>query len=585
MPSKTRQHADDESAPGARNYSRWRVATLTLVYLLMGLHFAHWKIAGRTLAPLELNEVMHTLELGIVTAGFIFMSVAVVSVLIFGRFFCSWGCHILALEDLSAWLLSKVGIRPKPVRARVLLLVPVAAVLYMFVWPQIKRLIEGRPPPALHIAGETTAWASFMTDDFARNLPGPGVTIFTFIVVGFIIIYFLGSRSFCKYACPYGAVFSLADRVAPGKIVSRGSCSDCGLCTAQCQSNIRVHEELTVYGRVVSPSCLKDLDCVSVCPENNIAFGFTKPAGFLSWKKPAGIKRPRYDFTVAEEGLMVAVFLATLLVYRGLYGLIPFLLTLALGGIFAYGAVLGVRLVSREHVRLNNFQLKRAGRVSRPGAIFAGLAVAIVALSVHSAYIRSHEYRGWQAADVFKDHRQAPADRRAALESAISHLSTARSRGLYAPPALNGTLQSLHGSLAQSLAAGGDLDGAIKQLESAVADFPDSPLLHYNLGVVLTTVGRTDEAKRAYEAAIRLDPTDAHAHNNLGFLFLAQEKPDDAERSFETATRLDPEFANAHYNLARVLSMKGQSEEALSHLRRAAAIDAIYARFLPATDN
>ena len=83
-----------------------------MVYLLMGIHIAHWKIAGKTLAPLELNELMYTLELGIVTAGFLFMLAAVLLTAIFGRFFCSWGCHILALEDLSAWLLGKMGIRP-----------------------------------------------------------------------------------------------------------------------------------------------------------------------------------------------------------------------------------------------------------------------------------------------------------------------------------------------------------------------------------------------------------------------------------------------------------------------------------------
>ena len=145
----------ERSAPHrAARYGRWRAGTLLLVYCLMGLHFAHWKIAGRTLAPLELNEVMHTFELGIVTAGFLFMTAAMLSVLIFGRFFCSWGCHILALEDLCAWLLRKIGIRPKPLRSRVLLLVPPAAMFYMFIWPQINRLLHGRrvgrvlrPPP------------------------------------------------------------------------------------------------------------------------------------------------------------------------------------------------------------------------------------------------------------------------------------------------------------------------------------------------------------------------------------------------------------------------------------------------------
>ena len=126
-------------------YGKWRALTLASVYVLMGIHIAHWKLNGTTLAPLELNEVMYTLELGIVTAGFLFMAVALLATLIFGRFFCSWGCHILALQDLCGWLLEKINVRPKPVRSRVLLLVPPAALFYMFVWPQILRLHEGRP--------------------------------------------------------------------------------------------------------------------------------------------------------------------------------------------------------------------------------------------------------------------------------------------------------------------------------------------------------------------------------------------------------------------------------------------------------
>ena len=125
----------------------------------MAAHFIHWQIAGETLAPLELNEVMHTLELGIVTAGFLLMALALLSVLIFGRFFCSWGCHILALEDLCAWMLGKVGIRPRPVRSRLMLVVPPLALGYMFVWPQVKRVLVNTWPALTSSLGEVPTFA------------------------------------------------------------------------------------------------------------------------------------------------------------------------------------------------------------------------------------------------------------------------------------------------------------------------------------------------------------------------------------------------------------------------------------------
>ncbi len=107
-----------------RNFARWRALSLSLVYVVFAVHIVHWKITGETLAPLELNEVMYTLELGIITAGVLFMCFLVVGSLIFGRFFCSWACHIMVLQDLCAWILRRLGIRQKPIRSRLLLLVP-----------------------------------------------------------------------------------------------------------------------------------------------------------------------------------------------------------------------------------------------------------------------------------------------------------------------------------------------------------------------------------------------------------------------------------------------------------------------------
>src|SRR3990170_181184 len=96
--------ASRRAGPGLRSsrYERWRAVALASVYLLFGVHIAHWRLAGTTLAPLELNEVMYTLEAGVVTAGFLLMATLAVGTTIFGRFFCSWACHILALEDLCA---------------------------------------------------------------------------------------------------------------------------------------------------------------------------------------------------------------------------------------------------------------------------------------------------------------------------------------------------------------------------------------------------------------------------------------------------------------------------------------------------
>jgi tetratricopeptide (TPR) repeat protein/ferredoxin len=595
-----------------RNYGRWRAATLAGVYVLMVAHIVHWKIAGRTLAPLELNEVMYTLELGIITAGFIFMALAVLATLIFGRFFCSWGCHILALEDLSFWILKKLRIRPRPVRSRMLRWVPLVAMFYMFVWPQVSRLLAGRPLPEVRVQTDAQGWASFLTTDFWRNLPGPGITILTFVLSGFFIVYLLGSRAFCTYACPYGAIFRLADRFAPGRIVARGDCAGCGHCTAACQSQVRVHEELVAYGRVVNPACMKDLDCVAACPDGRVAYGLGRPA-ILDLLSPAAVRRVPYDFSRGEDVLMAVVFVAALLIFRGLYGTVPFLLTLALGGMFAYIAVLAVRLVRRPHLRLNPFQFKTAGRLSPAGYAFAGVCVLLAVFTVHSGLIRYHEFAGQRQAgclaalagapDEFKavdaalghhefcerwglfrsavppNHLAALYERRGGMHAAARHHTPAvadyeKALALQPEPAACGRLETSLGVLALDR---GDPLRAVHHLSRAAHADPGAASIHYHLALAHSVMGRNDEAVAEYERTLVLDASDAEAHNNLGFLLAGRGDPARAEDHFERAIRLRPEFAHPYFNLGRIRLTQGRRPEAERLFRIAARLDPAYA--------
>ena len=120
--------------------SKWRAAVLISVHAVIAAHITYFLVAGRTLSPIEPSESMYTLELGYVNCGFIFFAIALGTTLVFGRFFCGWACHIVALQDLCAWLMKKAGVRPRPFRARLLALAPLTLALYMFVWPTALRL-------------------------------------------------------------------------------------------------------------------------------------------------------------------------------------------------------------------------------------------------------------------------------------------------------------------------------------------------------------------------------------------------------------------------------------------------------------
>ncbi|MDP6408048.1 MAG: tetratricopeptide repeat protein [Planctomycetota bacterium] len=593
-----------EGAQPSSHLSRWRAGTLTGVYLLMGLHLAHWKLNGKTLAPLELHEVMYTLELGIVTAGFLFMALALASVLLFGRFFCSWGCHILALEDLCAWLLERLGISPRPIRSRVLVLVAPLALIYMFVWPQVARVLEGRPAPRLRIASDAEGWASFVTTDFWRNLPPVGVALLTFGVCGFLIVYVLGSRSFCRFACPYGALFGLADRVAPGRLVALDGCTGCGSCTATCQSDIRVHEELAAHGTVISSSCLRDLDCLTGCPSTAIAYRFTRPPLLRRIPKSERLPR-RSDFSLGEEALLAGAFLASLFCFRGLYGLIPFLMALGLGVILAYLTVITSRLFVREHVKLGRTRLKVAGRPTRAGGVFATIVLPLAIFSAHSGFVRSQQLAGERAARAFDT--TASPERAAA---AVRHLERVDRWGLLPTPGVVARLGSLHFSsgapaaavpwleralgdspanldlrrqLARALSDAGRAGRAEAELERATAlagglesaehAAAERALTHELRGALRAERGDARGAIDAYEAALAEEPGRASAHLALSELLAGAERLAEAVAHLRAAALLEPDSAPLHYNLAVLLGQRGEGAEAVEHYRIAARLD------------
>ena len=77
-----------------------------------------------------------------------------------------------------------------------------------------------------------------VTSDFWATFPPLAVAVPFLFICGFMTVYFLGSKGFCTYACPYGGFFVLADKVAPGKIRVTDACNQCGHCTAVCTSNV-----------------------------------------------------------------------------------------------------------------------------------------------------------------------------------------------------------------------------------------------------------------------------------------------------------------------------------------------------------
>ena len=382
-------------APG-RSGKR-RAWALGFVHILIAGHLIHWWITGRTLSPIEPSESMYTLENGQVNAGFIFFVIAILSTAILGRWFCGWACHMVALQDLCGWMMKKVGITPRPFRSRLLSLVPFILAFYMFLWPTFKRevfpLFESFIPGLLSWFTPVKAWPGFsnhlMVTNFWETFPSVIVSIPFFLICGFVVVYLLGAKGFCTYGCPYGAFFNVADRVSPMRIVADMSkCESCGLCTANCTSNVQISREIKVHQQVVDPGCMKCLDCVDVCPNGVLSFGMGKP-GLLSNKDldAKKIQRKSQLSWVGEISLAI-VFALSWFSWRGVYEQIPLLMATGIALSVTFLSWKAAQLIFDKDVSLQQRPLRRGGNWTRSGVWVFTLAVLSIAFTVSAGKSR-----------------------------------------------------------------------------------------------------------------------------------------------------------------------------------------------------
>ena len=126
---------------------------------------------------------------------------------------------------------------------------------------------------------------------------------------------------------------------------------------------------------------------------------------------------------------------------------------------------------------------------------------------------------------------------------------------------------------AEALAAKGQLDEAIAELEKALAIEPENARAHDNLGVALARQGHYAEAIPHYEEALKLDPQYSAIHHSLGRALAAVGRLDEAIAHLETALEHSPDRADVHQSLGQALMGKGRLTDALLHFESAARLD------------
>src|SRR5438132_2859498 len=547
---------------------RWRAAALILLNLFMIAHIIQWRIMGKTISPIEPSETMHTLQRGAINAGFIFFALAILATLIFGRFVCGWGCHILALQDFCGWMLKKIGLTPKPFRSRLLVYVPLIGALYMFVWPTAYRFFAN-PDHGPLIPKFTN---HLVTTNFWETFPPVSVAIPFLFVCGFMTVYFLGQKGFCTYACPYGGFFGLADKLSPGKIRVTDACNQCGHCTATCTSNVLVHAEVKQYRMVVDPGCMKCMDCVSVCPNDALYFGFGKPT--LLVPKSDAIRKS-YSITWPEEIIGVIVFLGSFLAVRGVYVLVPFLMALGCATITTYLTLRTWRLLKAKELSFYRFNLKSSGRIRKAGWGFVAFAVVWIALTAHSGWVRYHESLGGRAfqklqipdelalAQANPDPWLSPIDRKSIL-AGKKHFQAASNFGLF----INSEALP---KLAWFEYLSGDAERSVALLSKAAANQRGQAkaLSLYYRGTILNRLGRYEQEGARLDEALAPRADLILARQEKGGSTWQLGRKEEAISVWSDAVQRNAGLVVANNQLAGAERSLGRFDEAVVHEKQA----------------
>jgi polyferredoxin len=198
------------------------------------------------------------------------LSVTVLVLAVVGRgFFCGWLCPMGTVQELVHAAGRAVTDRVPPLRRLRRRLERGASagrwrqtdrVLRWGRWVVLAWAIIGAGITGTMVFREADPWVALLSvAEFEFSL------MFVVLIATLVLALFI-QRPFCRYACPLGAVQSLAGKLSPIAVQRDASaCLDCDLCNQACPMAIPVNTRT----RVTDTSCTGCLECVGACPSQN----------------------------------------------------------------------------------------------------------------------------------------------------------------------------------------------------------------------------------------------------------------------------------------------------------------------------
>lgn len=278
-----------------------RITLGTVIFLLSLMFFLDFA----SLLPLQLHGVFH-LQLipAILSYSWIIVVVLLLSIILFGRVYCSVLCPFGIMQDTILWgkrMYLKISDRIKKTtpgtrgkRTKKVYRPPHNAVRYAFLaaavvpvffgstvvltlidpYSGFGRICMGILRPVYVWGNNAMASVLNASGNYSMYAVSQQVSVplLIFAVITLVVVVAMvvtRGRLWCNTVCPVGGLFSLLSRYSIFKIaISESKCVHCNKCTNACKSECIDHKNL----KVDNSRCVVCFNCIEKCDKNAIGY-------------------------------------------------------------------------------------------------------------------------------------------------------------------------------------------------------------------------------------------------------------------------------------------------------------------------